>query len=381
LAAATESFEPEHRRLLRQSAVDFVARASSLTAVRAALASESGFDRARWRQIAELGWTGLAIPEALDGLGLGAGEIAALHEVLGRGLLPEPLAAVALLAGGILARSDNAPMRSEILTSLLSGERIVTLAWQGARGGLGVEAVGPSASPDGQRWKLSGTAAFVPLATAADSFVVAAKAPAGIAFFLAGKSNGMEIKRQATAEHSNWGEIDFDLALPESALLMPPIRGGAVLEEVLDVARVALSAELLGLMEQAFALTLDYLRQRRQFGKPIGSFQALQHRAVDLYVQIELARSALARAVEVLESANVAEARASAVSAAKARCSDAALLVTRQAIQLHGAIGYTEEYDLSLFVRRALVLSAWLGNAAAHRRRYARLTLAKAPLS
>ncbi len=131
---------------------------------------------------------------------------------------------------------------------------------------------------------------------------------------------------------------------------------------------------MLGAMRASLDITLDYLRQRKQFGKAIGSFQALQHRAVDLYVQIELARSAIDRAVRALSSPVEAREKALAASACKARVSDAALLVAKESIQMHGAIGYTDEHDIGLFVRRALKLSAWLGNAAQHRKRFAALS-------
>ena len=148
----------------------------------------------------------------------------------------------------------------------------------------------------------------------------------------------------------------------------------AALQLAVDHATLAASAELLGLMECALEMTLDYLRTRVQFGKPIGSYQALQHRAVDLYIQKELTRATLGAAVAAVEDpACAAERRTAAASSAKARASQAALAICKEALQMHGAIGYTDEYDLGLYLNRALVLSAWLGNASAHRSRYAAL--------
>ncbi len=366
--------EPDHRRQLRESVQDFVAREATGRNIRAALALPEAFCRTRWRRMAELGWTAVLIAEEDGGFGLQHGDLVALHQEFGRGAFPEPLIGVALLAARTIAGSANAALKRDRLPALTGGRLIATLAWQGRPGVLGADGVGPVAVRRTGGWSVSGTALCVPLAPVADAAIVAARTADGVLLGWLPALDGCEVEATPFADGSRHGAVRFrDVVVPDDRVLAVGPAGEALLEETLDTARLAACAELLGGMERTLTMTLDHLRQRQQFGKPIGSFQALQHRAVDLYVQVELARSALARATAAHDDGADAAQRAAAVSAAKSRCSDAALLVAKQAIQLHGAIGYTDEYDLSLFVRRALVRAAELGNAVAHRARYARI--------
>lgn len=363
--------EPEHRQQLRDSVADFASREAGPDALRAALASAEGFSRGRWKTMAELGWTSVLVPEDSGGLGMAAADLAALHEEAGRAALTEPLVTVPLLAMQALIRGGNRVLEAALLPGLAAGERIATLAWQGRAGALGSEAVGPAAAPAAGGWILSGRALFVPLADQASAMVVAARTGTGV--LLAWAEGAPKVT--ATAAHTDGARlatVDLDgLHIPAEAVIAGPETGAAVLDQVLDTARVAISAELLGVMEAAFQMTLDYLKQRTQFGKPIAAFQALQHRAVNLYTQIEMARSALLRAVTALDDpATPAAHRAAQVSAAKSRCGEAAQAVVKECIQLHGAIGYTEECGLSLYVNRALGLAARLGNPRAHRARW-----------
>ncbi len=367
--------EPEHRRQLRDSVADFAQRRADAKAVRAAIASAEGFSRERWKAMADLGWTALSLPERMGGLGLGHGELAALHHEVGKAALPEPLAVVPILAAQALARGDGEALRARALPGLISGETIATLAWQGAPGALGGEGVGPQAVETGAGWTLSGSALFTPCAASAEALVVAARAASGVAlFWLDGKPTVVEERR--LADGSTQASASFEgVSLAADALVAGPERGAEILESVLDAARLAASAELLGLTERAFDMTMQHLKTRRQFGASIGSFQALQHRAVDHYIRIELARSALDRAARAMDGGAPAVERACEVSAAKARCGETARDVVKDCIQMHGAIGYTAECDLSLYVNRILVLSSWLGAARAHRARWAALRL------
>lgn len=357
--------EPDHRVQLRESVADFVARAVDSKGVRASIASDAGFSADRWRAMAELGWTYLALSEESGGLGLEHADLVALHQEVGRAALPEPLAIIPLLVGRIIAENDA--LAPEILPKLLSGELLATLGWQGRMGAMGADDVGPTATPTGAGWMLFGEARFVPLAGSATAMIVAARLHEGVAlFWLPDMPAPVDVMR--LADGSVQGTVALgDIIVGPEAVIAGPEFGGAILEKALDMARLAVSGELIGIMERALEMTLEHLRQREQFGKPIGSFQALQHRAVDLYIQIELSRSAVLRAAEQFDSAQV--------SAAKSRCGEAAHKVLRECIQMHGAIGYTAEYDLSLYVNRGLQLSAWLGNPRDHRSRYADLNL------
>ena len=183
----------------------------------------------------------------------------------------------------------------------------------------------------------------------------------------------MPLDLQPLADGRASGNLTLkDAVVPKTNLLASPARAKAALTDAVDTTLVVSSAELYGVMGRALDMSVDYMKTRVQFGKPIGSFQVLQHRTVDLYIQQELSTAVLADCLGVLDEEPDAKTRSAAASRVKARCTDAALLITRQAIQLHGAIGFTEDCDVGLYVKRAMTLAAWLGNGTAHRRRYAR---------
>ncbi len=367
----------ETRRLLRDSAADFVSRSDLARSVRAWRGVEPGFDRERWREMAGLGWLGIRVPEEFGGSGLHVADGVALLSELGRGVGPEPLSAVAILAARAIIEGGNEEACGALLPGLCDGTRPLVAAFADKAGQVSASEVSARATEGGGRTILNGTKLYVSGAAAADGFVVAARGEDGVGlYYVPRDAPGAALDLRPYTDGTLCGTLrlsDVEVA----RVVAEPGKGERALDAALEEARVAASAEMLGLMRQAHAMTLDYLRTRKQFGRPIGSFQALQHRAVDLYVEIELARSALDRAVRTLAATSDPRERALAASACKARASDCALHIAREAIQMHGAIGYTDEHDIGLYVRRALVLSAWLGNAGVHRRRYA--TLAPAP--
>jgi alkylation response protein AidB-like acyl-CoA dehydrogenase len=362
--------EPEHRRQFRDSITSFAGNNTDAKDLRADRTGPAGFSLNRYRGLAELGCAGLILPEEFGGLGMETADLAAMHQEFGRAALTEPLAIIPLLVSQTLALGENATLARAYIPDLVAGETLATLAWQGASG---TSLVGPVATPEGEGWQLSGQAQFVPLASLAAAMIVAARCEDGVAlFWLAGMPEMTQAITHADGSHQATAVFN-GFSVGGDALIAGPAAGQSILDHVLDLARLAASAELLGVMERALEMTLDHLRQREQFGKPIGTFQALQHRAVNLYIQVELARSALERATRALDGGGDAATRAAQVSAAKSRAGEAAQLIAREAIQMHGAIGYTTEYDLSLYVNRMLFLSAWLGNARAHRARWAKL--------
>lgn len=320
-----------------------------------ALRGTAGLDRAKWRDIADQGWLAVLVPEARGGLGLDMAAAAAIARALGYGLFPEPYSA-SLAAGVCLANaSDDAR-----LAAFIAGDALVSLAWQNDAGSIEIGATAVSA--DGST--LSGSCRFV---SPADAYVVAARAGSDVAlYWVDGNAKGFSATEEKRADGGMALRLGFDRTPAE-----PIARGTELLAEALNVALVATSAELVGNLERMLEMTMDYLRTRQQFGKVIGSFQALQHRAVDLWIQGELAKAALDSACRTLgDPKSTSAERARAASGAKARVSDAAMQIGKQAIQLHGAIGMTDEYDLGLYFNRALTLSAMLGNALEHRRRY-----------
>ncbi len=336
----------ESLRMIRDSAAAIAPRQGDLKRIRALRFVDPGFDRAVWREMCEMGWPGLRVSEDKGGSGLGVSEFCALCEELGAGLVPEPLIPVAMAAN---------LLPSEHLTPVLSGERIVIPAWQERANTF--DLAGSTELRDG---KLSGRKLFVPMASGADAFLVTVRG--GLAL-VARDAPGLTIDIDRTQDGGNFGTLRLDRAPAEVAA------GDA--EAALDEAALATAAYMLGVMDRAFAMTLDYLKTRQQFGRLIGSFQALQHRAADLKIQLALTRASVESAAATLDSSNVPAIRRAAVSRAKARASDAGMIVTRQCIQLSGGIGYTDEYDVGLFLRKAMVLSNLYGSAALHRARFA----------
>jgi alkylation response protein AidB-like acyl-CoA dehydrogenase len=334
-------------RMIRDSAAALVPR-GDLRRVRALRFAVPGFDRAAWRQICGLGWAGLALPESAGGSGLGMRAFAALAEELGTGLVPEPLIAAAMGAR-VLAGPP--------LAALLAGESVIIPAWQERPNSLATDEETVLAGD-----RLTGRKLFIPMAGGADFFLVSARG--GLAI-LARDAPGAMLALERTQDGGFFGTLTLDRA---SATPMP-----GDLSRALEEAALATAAYLLGVMGRAFAITLDYLCTRVQFGRPIGSFQALRHRAADLKIQLELSRASIGQAAATLDSGAPLPLCRAAVSRAKARASDAALLITRQAIQLHGGIGYTDEHDIGLFLRKAMVLANLYGSAALHRARYAAL--------
>lgn len=338
----------ENIRMIRDSAVAF-APVGELSRVRGLRYQPVGFDRTKWHEIAENGWIGLALPEERGGAGLGMGEYCALLEVLGSALVPEPYVS-AVLAARLL--------EGEALTAQLTGERLYLPALQEHIGSLDMVA-GVTHYKDA---RISGRKIAIPMAAGADAFVVST--PEGLV--LVGKdAPGVTLDLQQTQDGGHFAT----LMLSDAPGQLLPLDSEA-LADALDEATLGTAAYLLGVAEQAFSMTLEYLRTRKQFGLAIGSFQSLQHRAVDLKLQLSLWRASLQAAAATCDAGAPVAQRRAAVSRAKARAADASLLVTREAVQMHGAIGYTDECDVGLFLRKAMTLANLYGSSALHRRRY-----------
>jgi alkylation response protein AidB-like acyl-CoA dehydrogenase len=219
---------------------------------------------------------------------------------------------------------------------------------------------------------ISGTKKFIPAAAGADAFIVSAMGPDGLAlYWVAADAKGLGLSSDRAVDETDIGTLTLDGVSVAKDQVLVAKDTAAIMARAIDEARVCAAAELVGVMKEAFDITLAYVKQREQFGRPVGKFQALQHRLVDLWIQQELSRDVLGQAVQCFDSSDDVANRASEASAAKARCSEAGLLIGRQSIQLHGGIGYTDAYHIGMYLKRALVLSAWLGNADMHRKRFA----------
>ena len=360
--------------LIRESAEGYVSGANTVLRARRMFTGETTRDAAAWREMAELGWTGMLAPEECGGGGLGLAEAGVLHEQLGRGLVPEPLALAAHLPILALKRCAGATAQ-QMLSAIAGGEATVAVAWQGKAGALSAEDTGVRLETAGGQMHLKGEAAFVIGAQGANGLLVAARGAEGVGLYrVAADASGLRLSPIRLADGTAAAHVVFDnVGVSATDILSPAPDGARSLDAALDETRLILAAELLGVMRESFDRTLDYLRTRKQFGRAIGSFQALQHRAVDLYVQIELTSAALANALERIAGTDDPLVLAVAASSAKARAADAAWLVGREAVQLHGAIAYTQEHDAGLFLARAMTGGALLGNATAQRKRYASL--------
>ena len=368
----------DHRRLLQDAAADFCARESDLKRVRGWRGRTPGFDRALWQKMAGLGWFGILVPERYGGSGLGITDMALVARELGTALLPEPVVPAVVLAGRIILHADNEVLKRNLLTRQISGELIPALAWQEGDGGLDVPCT-TTASRAGGGFVLCGAKRFVYPAAGADGFVVSARGPDGVALYWVQKeAAGLGLAYEPRADGTLSGRLTLaNVRVGAADVLASGEAAAAALRRAVDEAIVLAGAELLGVMARAFDITLEYLRTRVQFGRPIGSFQALQHRAADLLVQRSLAESLLRDAVRIMDGPGEADSRSVIASRVKARLSEAALCICAEAVQMHGAMGMTDECDIGLFLQRSLVLSVWLGNAAAHRRRFARLAPAE----
>jgi len=335
----------ESLRMIRDSAAGIAPRTGDFRRIRALRFSEPGFDRGVWREMCEMGWPGLLVPEENGGSGLGVSAFCALTEELGASLVPEPLIQSAFAA--MLLPPDH-------LAPVLSGERIILPAWQEKP--HSIDTVGECAlSGD----KLNGRKMFVPMAMGADAFLVTVRD--GLAL-VERDAPGVHVVSTQAQDGGNFATITFDGAPAEA------IEGNA--SGALEIAALATSAYLLGAMDRVFGITLEYLKTREQFGRKIGTFQALQHRSADLKIQLSLTKAVVDAAARTLDETDDPAVRRATVSRAKARASDAASIMTRGCIQLHGGIGYTDAADPGLFLRKMMVLAPMFGSAALHRARY-----------
>ena len=365
----------QQRQMLRDSAADFVRGHLDFKRLRGRRGSAPGYDPAVLRQMGELGWLAILVPEVQGGLGLGLADQAVVLEELGRGRMAAPLVPVAF-ATRLIARGDNAALQARLLAAVAGGGALPVVAWQEGLGGIDGPGPACTARRDADTWVLDGAKRFVAGAAGASGFVVTANTDAGPGlFWLDALAAGVTMTQEWRADETPSGAVVLRGAqvAADGVLCAPGPVAALAFERSFEDAAVLASAEMLGVMAAALQMTLGYMRTRVQFGKPIGSFQALQHKATDLYVQQEHVRAVLGEALVMLDGEASVIDRARMASRCKARASDAGLRVTREVIQLHGAIGFTDEADAGLYLKRALVLSAWLGNAAAHRQRFGRL--------
>jgi alkylation response protein AidB-like acyl-CoA dehydrogenase len=370
----------DEQAMLRDSARGFLGKNAPLSHLRALRdrRDETGFSRELWKQFAEMGFTGILIPEALGGSGLGHVEAGVVMEELGRTLTPSPFLSTALLAASALARGGNEAQRSQHLPKIAAGSLIAALAVDETSkhrpNRITLQAV-----RSGNGFALRGSKSFVVDGHVADLLIVAARTAGGpgekdgITLFLVDrKAQGVGTERTIMVDAHNAARLDFDgVQVDADAVLGEVDQGWHVLNGVLNVGRAAVAAELTGAGDEAFTRTVGYLKERKQFGRVIGEFQALQHRAAHLYSELEITRAAVLKALQTLDEDF--EHAGPIVAIAKARAGTSATLAVQEAVQMHGGIGMTDEFDIGFFIKRVRVGQELFGDANFHADQLARL--------
>lgn len=341
--------------------------------------AETGFDAGTWNEITAMGWPGMIVPEQYGGAGLGYLTFGLVLEETGRQLTASPLLASALVGAAALIEAGTDEQKQRTLPRIADGTAIVTLAVdEGARHNPAGTAL--AAEPVDGGYTLTGAKTFVPEGMSASMFVVAARTSgaagdtAGVSLFLVpGDAPGLGRTRLATVDSRGYANLTFDAVKVTEADVMGTVdEGYQSLDVILDRARAGVAAETLGTASQAFDMALEYLKTRVQFGQVIGSFQALGHRAADLFTEMELARSCSEGALQAID--RNADDVALMVSLSKCRTGEFIHHMSNQLIQIHGGIGMTDEFDAGFYLKRARVLENLFGNQAFHRDRFARLT-------
>lgn len=368
------------QRLLRDNATQFVRESAPVSQLRKLRDTKdaTGFSADVWRQMADLGWAGIVIPEAYGGSGLGYTELGLVLEACGRTLAATPLVSTGVLGSGLVLAGGSEALKRELLPAVSEGRALLAVAFEEAPRFKPYH-VACKAEKAGSGYRITGQKAFVLDGHVASRLIVSARTSGaagdrkGISLFVVDPEQpGVKIERTSMLDSRNASRCTFEaIEVPETALLGTLDAGADLLDPVLDRAAVCLSAETLGLITQAYETTLEYLKTRVQFDALIGSFQALQHRAVDLFCEIEITKSLVQDALSAIDEGR--DDAALMASAVKARLSDAASFVSREAVQLHGGIGMTDEHDIGLYLKRAAVAELTFGDAAYHRDRFAKL--------
>ena len=365
--------------MVRETALSFFAdHGPSQLRARRETGPSGGFDRALWRAVAEMGFAGVLIPEAHGGVALGHVSASSIMQALGQSLSVTPFLATALIGTSILLQSGSAAMKAQLLPAIARGDGLLAVASE-EQSRHRPHHIDTRAVADGPGFRISGRKTAVIGGGDADWLIVAARTSGdldsthGITLFLVHPDTaGITIGRRATIDSHPVAEILFDaVEVDDAAVLGPVDNGWPVLEHALDIGRVALAGEMLGIADRCFSMSVDYLKQRVQFGVRIGSFQALQHRAARLYCDLEVARSSLLAAAQALDAG--ADAAALLASQSKAKIGEVAALASAEAIQWHGGIGMTDELDIGLYFKRARVAREALGDPSYHADRLARL--------
>ncbi len=372
----------EEQTMLKDSAKDFCATNAPIGQLRKLRDEENpdGFDRGTWGSMVELGWAAIPWSEDHGGLAFGYKGLGVVTEESGRTLTASPLYASVWVGGTLINLGGSAEQKAELLPQLAAGELLLALALEESHkhDPYGIQTTA-SATDDG--YVLDGNKTFVLDGHVADKLIVAARTSwevgsrEGISLFLVDReANGVSVTRTIMADSRNAANVKLDaVKVGNDALLGTADTAADTLDQALDIARIGLSAEMLGGIQECFERTVEYLKERKQFGVAIGSFQALKHRAADMFCEIELSKSCVLEALTALDEQRDRDEVAKLASLAKAKVGETYNLVSREGIQMHGGIGMTDEFDIGFFIKRAAVAEQTFGDVNFHRNRYGEL--------
>ena len=368
----------EEQQLLRDSAKTFLEESSPVNALRKLRDSGNHWSEALWTEMAEMGWTGIAIPEAYDGLEFGYVGAGILMEECGRTLATSPLLSSSLVCSSLVESLGSEEQKQAVLPAVASGELILTLAInENAR--FNPAATAMTATLDGTDWILDGDKVHVLDGLHAHKALVVARTAGkpgdehGLAVFMVDtKAEELEITGTLCADNHMAANMRFNaLRVGADALLGEPGKASHALGKALDIGAVCSASEMLGIAEESFRMTIEYLKERKQFGVLVGSFQALQHRAALVFCELDLSRSVILKALQAIDADS--EDRATLASAAKVKCGKTVKLSVNEAVQMHSGIGMTDEFDIGFFMKRAAAARQEYGDEYYHADRFARV--------
>lgn len=372
----------EDQQMLKDAAKDFCSEKSPIDVLRKLrdTKDENGFDKDLWAQMVELGWAGMTFPEAYGGFDFGYGGLGVILEETGRTLVSSPIISTVLLSGTAINLGGSEAQKTELLPAIASGELLVAFALEETPVHA-PEKTNLQAKKQGDNFVLNGTKTFVLDGHVADKLVVVARTSgnagdeSGISLFLVDtKANGISVERNWMVDSRNSSTITFNnVEVAADAVIGEADNGFGLLNQVLDIGRIGLAAEMLGSIQHIFEVTVQYLKDRTQFGVVIGAFQALQHRAAFMYSEIELCKSLVRNAFSELDNGCSAEELAKIASATKAKLSEAVQTISNEGVQMHGGIGVTDEFEMGFYLKRGRVAQQSLGGESFHRDRYASL--------
>jgi len=364
--------------MLKTSARDFLKKECPMDLVREMMEDDRGYSPKLWRQMTDLGWQGLVIPEAYEGIGSSFLDLVVLLEEMGRALVPGPFVSTVVCGGRTIQAAGNEAQKQRFLPAIADGEMIVTLALLESSGSFVPSGISVSSTPSGDDYIINGSKLFVPDAHVADFLICVARTGKGtgedgISLFLVDmKSRGIQVDVLTTMTGEKLCEVTFDnVAVPADGLLGPRDGGWPVVQNMLDEALIAECAWMIGGARWVLETSVDYAKEREQFGVPIGTFQAIQHKLANVVVEVEGATSIVYYAAWTVDEGDPGKTLATSI--AKAWCSDVYTHAGFEGVQVHGGMGFTWEHDMHLYLKRAKSSEVTFGDGDYHRERIAQL--------